>query len=623
MAISEFPNARGYRLGPTENTFDGVDEAAAIAARDAYFSSNPSKLAVYDGNSFYLIRLTYTDIDVATTVAQGRLGGAWFDYTPFLMGLPGEVASLVGVPVGEIPYKLANGTFGGSNMRVLEDGSILAPPGFGVESGSIAFGDALTVSEVAGFLGITNNLNGRQYTVIDFWTPRDAASAEPSLAHLIEAEFEFPAQAVDTTNIPDNPLDFNYTVVNNARTNALKFRTYAAMPNVRIKVSQISNGVTLKYVPNKTAWEEETGGIDWVLGDNTFDFTDSPVILNSGTQLKFEIHADSVALKGNALGVPYFTAFLQRFEFDDVITSRVYDAEDVRDKLASLSGVDRLSGTSLKENVTSVNTATGDVVITKATVGLANVDNTSDVNKPVSTAQATAIALSMSNHNAAVDPHPQYTTTAEAIAAAPVQSVQTLTGAISLTTANIPESGNLYYDDTRVQNYLTASGYNVKSVLGGGAGASVYNSNTSGAVQLRNINASGLITVTQNANDITISAPTVLGGTYTPSLTNVTNVTSSTAFQCQYMRIDGTVSVSGKVTIDPSSNGAATRLGISLPVASNIGAEEDVGGVGSCTDIQQSGGVMGDATNNRATLEFISTSSTTRDWYFNFSYQII
>ena len=41
--------------------------------------------------------------------------------------------------------------------------------------------------------------------------------------------------------------------------------------------------------------------------------------------------------------------------------------------------------------VTSVNTRTGDVVLTKTDVGLNNVDNTSDANKPVSTLQQTAL----------------------------------------------------------------------------------------------------------------------------------------------------------------------------------------------------------------------------------------
>lgn len=46
-------------------------------------------------------------------------------------------------------------------------------------------------------------------------------------------------------------------------------------------------------------------------------------------------------------------------------------------------------------DVASVAGRTGAVVLTKSDVGLANVDNTSDVNKPVSTAQAAADALNL------------------------------------------------------------------------------------------------------------------------------------------------------------------------------------------------------------------------------------
>src|SRR5947207_2113978 len=162
----------GYQAGPVQNAFEGVDLVDAQAARDVYFAANPSKLAAYDSNPFYLIRLVYG----VTTNAEYRAGGVWVDYTPFLQGLPGEVASLVDVPVGEIPYKKLDGTFGGSRMRVLDDGSLLAPPGFGVESGSVKFGDVLLLSEAAGFLAISNLLNERQYTVLDYWTPRDGAS---------------------------------------------------------------------------------------------------------------------------------------------------------------------------------------------------------------------------------------------------------------------------------------------------------------------------------------------------------------------------------------------------------------------------------------------------------------
>lgn len=45
--------------------------------------------------------------------------------------------------------------------------------------------------------------------------------------------------------------------------------------------------------------------------------------------------------------------------------------------------------------VTSVQARTGDVVVTQADVGLANVDNTADLAKPVSTATATALAAKL------------------------------------------------------------------------------------------------------------------------------------------------------------------------------------------------------------------------------------
>lgn len=511
MAISEFTRSNGFTLGTQgQTTFNGIDQAAAELARDNYFTANPGILAGYDGNSTFAIRLLYTEVDIAVTRFQSRVNGAWVDITPIVEGPAGDVASLAGVPVGEIPYKTVEGSFAGSNMRVLEDGTILAPPGFTVESGSITFGEALTLSEVSGFLGISNHINGNLYTVVDFFTPPTAASSEPHIFYLTGAATEFVAQGTDTTNIPDNPLIFNYTVQNTARSHSLKFRTYAAMTNVRAKISLVSNGVALKYFPDRQAWEEGFGGLDWALGDNSVPFGDTPLNLETGMLIKFEIHADVVALKGNASNIPYFTATLQQGVFIDVITENAYTASDIKTKLETLSSPNKLSKTAIQDVVNTVNGNFGDVVITKTSLGLGNVDNTSDVNKPTSIAQQASIDLKMTQHNAAVDPHPQYTTTAEASAAAPVQSVNLLTGAVSLTSTNIPEGGsNFYYSDSRVQNYLTASGYNVKSVASSGGGSSVFNANAAGAVTLRSVIGTAPIVITQNTNDITLTAPNV------------------------------------------------------------------------------------------------------------------
>lgn len=629
MSITEFSSARGIRLGPPVSQFSEANLAAVLAARDAYFSSNPSKLALYDADTNLLIRLSYLGAgDIPQTTYQIRMGGSWIDYTAVVAGPPGDAASLDGVPINEIPYKTAEGTFAGSNLRVLEDGRLLAPPGFGVESGSISFGDVLTLSEASGFLAINNHLNNKQYTVVDYPTPRNNPSGKANMFKLTSAELVFPAQPIDTTTLTANPLVTpNYTVANTARTNGVTIRAGAAMTNVRFIVRKMSNGVISKYLPSKTAWEEGQGGLSFDIGDNFVDFEDTPLVFNAGDVIQFEFRATAINLKGNASGMPYFTATLQPGVFLDFIDSETYTPEDIRDRLSSLTTTERLSGTALKENVSSVNGLDGVVVLTKADVGLGNVDNTSDVNKPVSTATATAISSAITAHNAAVDPHPQYATTVEASAAAPVQSVNLLTGDVVLTTTNITEGGNLYYSDSRVTNYLTNNGYTVKSVASGGTGASVFNSTSVGVATLRAVNGAGLVTVTQNTNDITVAAPTITTGTYTPTLTNVLGVAASSVSLAQWMRVGNTVTVSGQITIDPTGGGSGNTIvsiGISLPIASDFSNAFECAGTAVSPAIKgQSAAILADAVANRASIQFESLSNDNAVWYYHYTYRII
>ena len=120
------------------------------------------------------------------------------------------------------------------------------------------------------------------------------------------------------------------------------------------------------------------------------------------------------------------------------------------------------------------------------------------------------------------------------------------------------------------------------------------------------------------------SGPTLIAGVYTPTLTNVTNLSASTAYQCQYMRVSSVVTVSGKIDIDPILTATSTILGISLPVASNFGAAEDCGGVAHASGIfGQGAAILGDTINNRAQLQFISADVTNQPMYFTFTYRVI
>lgn len=112
-------------------------------------------------------------------------------------------------------------------------------------------------------------------------------------------------------------------------------------------------------------------------------------------------------------------------------------------------------------------------------------------------------------------------------------------------------------------------------------------------------------------------------GVYTPTLTNVANLDASTAFECQYMRVGNTVTVSGKVDVDPTLTATTTRLGISLPITSNFGATEDLGGVAFSTTAVEGAGIFADATNDRAEMRWVSVGTSNAAMHFTFSYAVI
>lgn len=121
-------------------------------------------------------------------------------------------------------------------------------------------------------------------------------------------------------------------------------------------------------------------------------------------------------------------------------------------------------------------------------------------------------------------------------------------------------------------------------------------------------------------------ARTTLGlasGTYTPTLFNVTNVAASTAYQCQYLQVGSVVSVSGKVDVDPTA-AVATELGLSLPIASNLGATENLGGTAFALAVAgQGAAILADVANDRASFQWVAVDVANRSMYFQFQYQII
>lgn len=114
-------------------------------------------------------------------------------------------------------------------------------------------------------------------------------------------------------------------------------------------------------------------------------------------------------------------------------------------------------------------------------------------------------------------------------------------------------------------------------------------------------------------------------GTYTPTLTNTTNVAASTAYVCQYMRVGNTVTVSGKMDLDATASAALTTVGISLPIASDFANDNELGGTAATNagTITESFGINADATNNRALMQGPVATAVNHGIQFHFTYQVI
>lgn len=117
---------------------------------------------------------------------------------------------------------------------------------------------------------------------------------------------------------------------------------------------------------------------------------------------------------------------------------------------------------------------------------------------------------------------------------------------------------------------------------------------------------------------------TLTTGTYTPTLTNTTNIAASTAYVCQWMRVDNVITVSGKVDIDVTAAGNAL-LGMSLPVASALTTDIQAGGtfVSNAAATPEAGCIFADGTNDRASFKFIAVNTANNTFFFSFTYLVL
>ncbi len=322
--------------------------------------------------------------------------------------------------------------------------------------------------------------------------------------------------------------------------------------------------------------------------------------------------------------------------------------------------------------VKSVNRKYGAVILDAGDVGA----------DPAGTAAAAVAA-----HVLAADPHPQYTTEAEAAAAAPVQSINGKVGYVALSAADVsadPEGSaaaalsaandftvdevatrqEAYPDTLYIDSANKRVGVGTQSPIFQfhveGPTAGLYLNRLGGAESfislamdgvnqgqiraaaggyLKVTNALGTVEYARLAKDLGVRGGRFYGtalhnnpdgisgtteqyvgsGTYTPTITGVANVDSSTAFTCQFLRVGNVVTVSGSVNVDTTAASILTTVGISLPIPSDLSSYIQCCGVASGSGV---GYIQGDVTNDRANLSFTVATTDNRAWFFNFTYLV-
>lgn len=132
-------------------------------------------------------------------------------------------------------------------------------------------------------------------------------------------------------------------------------------------------------------------------------------------------------------------------------------------------------------------------------------------------------------------------------------------------------------------------------------------------------------TVLDSVDDALAAAlPTFDSGTYTPTLTTTANVASSIVQDCRYIRIGDQVFVSGRVSITPTAANTATRWRITLPIASNIGGDNDLAGSGAGDQTDESAcNIRGDWGNDAARFECAPASTAQHLYAFTFGYTVL
>jgi hypothetical protein len=132
-------------------------------------------------------------------------------------------------------------------------------------------------------------------------------------------------------------------------------------------------------------------------------------------------------------------------------------------------------------------------------------------------------------------------------------------------------------------------------------------------------NSAGLVSPSVTTSGV------VYAGTYTPTLTGVSNVDSVTLQgTAKYLRLGNIVHVCFRTNIDPTSGApTGTSFRCTLPIASDFTAISQLNGTGCFNGGRNAAIASADTTNNAATIEFQASFTGEDSGTVNFTYEIV